>query len=75
MKQFARRYVWWPGIDKELQWLAGECIVCVEKRPAPPRSPIHPWERTKEPWQRIHADFAGPVHGEMLLIIVDSFSK
>ena len=34
-----------------------------------------PWERTKGPWQRIHADFAGPVGGEMLLIIVDSFSK
>nr|XP_039266339.1 uncharacterized protein K02A2.6-like [Styela clava] len=27
------------------------------------------------PWQRIHMDYAGPVDGKMLLVIVDAFSK
>ena len=49
MKQLARRYVWWPGLDKELEELARACPGCTEKRAAPPHSPVHPWERTSGP--------------------------
>ena len=37
MKQLARRYVWWPGLDAELESLARDCGACVEKRAAPPK--------------------------------------
>ncbi|XP_043229711.1 uncharacterized protein K02A2.6-like isoform X3 [Amphibalanus amphitrite] len=37
MKQLARRYVWWPGLDTELESLARVCGSCVEKRAAPPK--------------------------------------
>ena len=30
---------------------------------------------TRKPWTRLHVDFAGPVEGWMLLIVVDSYSK
>ena len=36
---------------------------------------IHAWERPAGPWERIHADFLGPVNGQMFLIVVDAFSK
>ncbi|XP_045118191.1 uncharacterized protein LOC123508521 [Portunus trituberculatus] len=75
MKQLARLYVWWPGLDKELEELARSYIRCTEKRAAPPQSAVHHWERTRAPWQRVHADFAGPIDGTMLLVVVDSFSK
>jgi len=41
----------------------------------PPVAPLHPWLWPSQPWQRIHIDYAGPVDGRMLLIIVDAHSK
>ena len=75
MKQLARRYVWWPGLDAELEDLARGCSACVEKRSAPPRSTLHPWEPTSGPWERLHVDFAGPFQETMILVVVDAFSK
>ena len=39
------------------------------------KAPLHPWAWPTLPWQRIHVDFAGPVRGKMLLIIIDAHSK
>ena len=75
MKQLARRYFWWPGLDAELEILARTCEACVEKRSAPPRASLHPWEPTMGPMERINIDFAGPIQGSMLLVVVDSYSK
>ena len=41
----------------------------------PPSAPVHPWEDTKNPWVRVHLDYAGPFMGKMFLIVIDSFSK
>ncbi|XP_043238246.1 uncharacterized protein K02A2.6-like [Amphibalanus amphitrite] len=75
MKNLARRYVWWPGLDAELEGLARDCVSCAEKRSAPPRSELHPWEPAGGPWERIHIDYAGPFHGNMYLIVYDSYTK
>ena len=37
--------------------------------------PVHPWDWTKDPWERLHIDFAGPFMNSMFLIIVDAHSK
>ena len=37
--------------------------------------PLHPWEWPHKPWLRIHADYAGPFQGRMLLILVDAHSN
>ncbi|XP_043244647.1 uncharacterized protein K02A2.6-like [Amphibalanus amphitrite] len=75
MKQLARRFVWWPGLDAELEALARGCPACESKRAAPPHEERHPWEPAQGPWQRVHADFAGPLKGTWFLVMVDSFSK
>ena len=75
MKALARSYVWWPGIDKQVEaWVRG-CATCQADRPDVPSAPIHPWEPTKTPWSRVHMDFAGPFHGQVFLIVVDAYSK
>nr|XP_028571635.1 uncharacterized protein K02A2.6-like [Podarcis muralis] len=75
MKALARSYVWWPGIDAELEEWIRCCQTCQEFRPAMPQSLIQPWEMTRKPWSRLHIDFAGPLQGQTFLIIVDDFSK
>ena len=75
MKMLARQYVWWPGIDKEIENSVKSCIPCQESRKAPPQAPLHPWEWPEKPWVRIHVDYAGPFMGHMFLVIVDAHSK
>ena len=75
MKSLARSYVWYPGMDKDLEKLVQSCEVCQEHRKSPPLAPLHPWEYPDGPWKRIHIDYAGPYKGHMFLIVVDAFSK
>ena len=75
MKALARRNVYWPGIDKDIERLVSDCATCQEPRNVPPSTELHPWEWPNKPWSRLHADFAGPFLGHMFLILVDAHSK
>ena len=75
MKSFARSFVWWPGLDSALEDRVRRCEACQRSRHLPANVPIQPWNWPERPWTRIHADYAGPVLGHMLLIVVDAHSK
>ena len=75
MKRLARSFVWWPGLDQEIENKVKNCKSCEETRNIPAKAPIHPWEWPSRPWARVHIDHAGPVAGKILLIIVDAHSK
>lgn len=75
MKALARSIIWYPGIDQDLERMVSQCTKCAQVSPAPPaRDPV-PWPETNEKWSRVHVDFAGPIDGFMLLVLVDSHSK
>ncbi|XP_058879113.1 uncharacterized protein K02A2.6-like [Acipenser ruthenus] len=75
MKALARSYVWWPGLDAQVEEVVKSCATCQETRHAPLKAPLHPWEWTANPWSRLHIDFAGPFQGKTFLIVVDSHCK
>ena len=75
MKNLARAYVWWPGLDKDIEDKVKKCVTCQISCPAPPQAPVHPWECPSSPWTRIHIDHAGPFMGKTFLIIVDAHSR
>ncbi|XP_048731638.2 uncharacterized protein K02A2.6-like [Ostrea edulis] len=75
MKGIARSYVWWPGIDKEIENISKSCSGCAKIQNNPSKAPVHPWEWPSVPWQRIHIDFAGPFLNKNFLIMVDAHSK
>lgn len=75
MKRLARTLFWWPGVDGEIDDLASACIPCVQAQPMPSRNVPVSWPETGTRWSRLHIDYAGPVDGRMLLIIVDSHTK
>lgn len=75
MKEIARSYFWWPGLDIAIEEKAKTCIACQKQRNVPPLAPLHPWEFPEEPWQRIHIDYAGPFEDHMFFIVVDAHSK
>ncbi|XP_061716634.1 uncharacterized protein K02A2.6-like [Cydia pomonella] len=74
MKNISRHYVYWPGIDGDIEAVCRACSACRAVRDAPPHAPLHPWEYPLNPWSRLHADFAD-CDGKRYLIVVDSHSK
>ena len=42
MKSVARSYMWWSGMDKDIEDLAKSCIKCQEQKSNPPVAPLHP---------------------------------
>ena len=65
MKALARSFVWWPGIDQEIENLVKRCDDCQKIRPSPPVAPLHPWSWPTRPWSRLHLDYAGPFLNHM----------
>nr|XP_047141340.1 uncharacterized protein K02A2.6-like [Hydra vulgaris] len=74
MKALARSYVWWPGIDLEIENKVKNCETCQRNQKCP-LTESHPWEYPSRPWERLHIDHAGPMNGKIFLVVVDSFSK
>ena len=75
MKALARRYVWWPGMDSDIEAKVKKCLQCQTNQRNPTPASIHPWEWPEHPWARLHADFAGPFMGHMFLLVVDARTK
>ena len=75
MKALARQLVWWSNLDRPIEELVKNCEECQQSRATSPPAPLHPWQWPTQPWRRIHIDFAGPVEGQMLLVVIDAHSK
>ena len=75
MKALARSYIWWPGMDKEIEQAAKGYTGCQLTQNNPQTAPLHAWEWPARPWQRIHVNFAGPFLVTIFLVVVDSHSK
>ena len=65
LKSLARSYVWWLGIDKQIEDITKACARCHTVKNAPSPAPLHPREWPSAPWQRVHVDFAGPFMNSM----------
>ena len=75
MKSFARSYVWWPGMDKDIENVAKACLSCQSHKHTPPPATLHPWTWPNKQWYRIHIYFAGPFLGKSFFVVVDAHSK
>ena len=74
MKALARSFVWWPGLDQDIEDKVRQCMICVNSQNVPKAVPLLLWPWATEPWQRVHMDFAD-IRGQQYLLIVDSHSK
>ena len=63
-----RSYVYWYGVDKEIENLVKICKNCALAAMASPVK-FNPWPKTDKPWSRLHNDYAGPIK-EMYYFIV-----
>lgn len=75
MKALARSYVWWKNIDTDIENMVRKCKACCLLKKNPTKVPVHCWEYPKEPWSRIHIDYAGPFMNQYFFIVVDAYTK
>ena len=75
MKQLARRYCYWRGIDRDIEKTVRSCKCCLEVQNKPPKVPLHQWQEPDDNWERIHVDYAGPFQAHYFLIVIDAKSK
>ena len=73
-KQLARRYIWWPSLNADIEIMVKECDICTQCSRSPPQH-YTGWPKTDKPWERAHIDFAGPLIGEIWRLCVDAHSK
>ena len=69
----ARRSIWWPFINAELQKEHRTCKTCVEKSPSNPPDHVLVHEPVAYPFQAIHVDF-GNYAGTSWLFGADQFT-
>ena len=69
----ARRYLWWPCLDGEIENMVQNCAVCQAVQKVPAVVPLHPWRWPVRVWQRIHLDLEKD--RQSFLVVVDSHSK
>ena len=75
MIALARSYVWWPGIDTDIEHMVKRCVPCQMQQKTAAKVLLHPWEWPTSSWERVHVDFVGPFLGRMFLVMVDAHSK
>lgn len=61
-------------LDNDLDASVQGCVACQKNASALPAKYVL-WPMTDQVWEQIHINYAGPVEGNMLLIIVDAKTK
>ena len=66
MFQLLRQTCWFPGMRKQVQGFVASCLPCNAAQPHTHPVPLQPNFLPDWPWQKVHADFKGPIGGILL---------
>ena len=69
----ARNYVWWPGMNREIQDLVQNCRRCAQELNRS-YEPLIPSALPERPWQRVATDLLH-LKGSTYLAVVDYYSR
>ncbi|XP_055924024.1 uncharacterized protein K02A2.6-like [Eupeodes corollae] len=75
MKQLARKYCYWNGIDSSIEKLVRSCAKCALCKNSPPQITTHHWDEPNANFDRVHIDYAGPLQGYNFFVLIDAKSK
>ena len=68
-------FVWWPGLDHDIEQKVKGCYECQNCRPNPPLALLIPWKWPSRPLSCFQIDFAGQFKGQLFLVVIDAHSK
>lgn len=73
-KQLARKSVWWPKIDGDIENFVKSCSTCQVCADNRKQSSLVSWQKTTYPLERIHLDHF-MFQNKIFLVIIDDFTK
>ena len=74
MKEVARKYVYWQGIDDDIKNHVKSCVSCQVTQKDKSCKQYNPMTTTSFPFERIHIDFFY-FEGKQFLILIDVYSR
>jgi RNase H-like domain found in reverse transcriptase/Integrase core domain/Integrase zinc binding domain len=74
MKKISREYVYWAGIDQDIENFVTSCCSCQATRNDKPRKYFGTWAEATYPFERIHLDFVY-LQNKQFLIVIDCYSR
>lgn len=75
-KHLLRKFVWWPGMDRDIEEFVRSCATCIILSSSNPPEPMLMSNFPKGPWQNIAIDFwSGSEADPKILVVADYFSK
>ena len=75
MKNLLRRYVWWLGMDRDVESFVKKCFPCQAVSRLPPPEPIELTNLPDKPWNYVAIDFHSPDMARHILVITDCYSR
>jgi transposase InsO family protein len=73
-KQRARDVIYWPGLNKQIEEMAGKCEACLEQRTKQQKEPMNIHPIPALPWNKVGADLF-EYDGVHYLLLVDYYSN
>ena len=70
-KALASLHMWWPGINRQIEKLIGDCEICQITRPNKAPGQDSAWTELR-PWGRLQLDFGEITQGHPFFAVVDA---
>lgn len=70
-KAMTRSLCWWPGIDQDIRNTVCGCHRHQQAQLMPPAVEPLLWPAASSPWSRVHMDYAGPIDGQVIFVVVE----
>ncbi|UYV79263.1 K02A2.6-like [Cordylochernes scorpioides] len=70
----AKGFIYWPGMNKEIEELINNCSICQQTSRANLKEPMLPHQAPDYPWQKVGIDIS-QIESLRYLLIVDYFSN
>lgn len=74
MKLLAKRYIWWPNLDSDIEQRAKTCEACQLNQSSPSPVKLYKWKEATYVFERVHLDFFH-FDSARFLIIIDAYSR
>ena len=72
MKSLALGYMWWQGIDADMEDEVRKCRTCQSEQKSPLLAPVQWWQWPDHLWNHVHIDYTSPFIGKMFLLLIDT---
>jgi transposase InsO family protein len=74
MRQLMRQFVWWPGVDADIQKHVSSCTTCLSTQPSRTNCHLSSWPESHHFFQRLFIDICFFAN-KQFLVIIDHFSN